>query len=230
MKAYDIEMLTRSADPARDHGWCFGLPPGISPQQWPLDPANGYPLMHGFTLLLPEDYRVHGPEIVALSFFATAPEGQIYRMRPGAAPAAGNAQQAGGASPAVDIFFSPKTKYIWALALDRAGNLYAATGDNGEIYKIDPQGHGAVFFKTDDPHIRSMAFDAQGNLIAGSDGSGLVYRISPSGEGSRSSDMASGSRCRPTSCDRLRWTGRPCSPMNTGLASRSPAPLRTSME
>ena len=74
MKAYDIEMLTRSADPARDHGWCFGLPPGISPQQWPLDPANGYPLMHGFTLLLPEDYRVHGPEIVALSFFATAPD------------------------------------------------------------------------------------------------------------------------------------------------------------
>jgi hypothetical protein len=74
MQAYDIEMLTRSADRARDHGWCFGLPPGISPQQWPLDPANGYPLMHVFTLLLPEDYRVHGPEIVALSLFATAPD------------------------------------------------------------------------------------------------------------------------------------------------------------
>src|SRR5258708_12515876 len=74
MKAYDIEMLTRSTDPARNHGWCFGLPPGISPQQWPLDPANGHSLMHGFTLLLPEDYRVHGPEIVALSFFATPPD------------------------------------------------------------------------------------------------------------------------------------------------------------
>ena len=74
MQAYDIEMLTRPADRAGDHGWCFGLPPGISPQQWPLDPANGYPLMHGFTLLLREDYRVHSPEIVALSFFATAPD------------------------------------------------------------------------------------------------------------------------------------------------------------
>jgi hypothetical protein len=74
MQAYDIEMLPRSVDRARDHGWCFGLPPGISPQQWPLDPSNGYPLMHGFTLVLPEDYQIHGPEIVALSFFATAPE------------------------------------------------------------------------------------------------------------------------------------------------------------
>lgn len=76
MRAYDIETLTRNADLADPdcHGWCFGLPPGIEPQQWPLNPANGYPLCHGFTLLLPEDYRCHGPDVVALSFFASANE------------------------------------------------------------------------------------------------------------------------------------------------------------
>jgi hypothetical protein len=76
MKAYDIEVLKRPANrgPADCHGWVFGLPPGIAPAQWPLDPNNGFPLMHGFTLLLPEDHRVHGPDIVALSFFATAPD------------------------------------------------------------------------------------------------------------------------------------------------------------
>ncbi len=74
MQAYDLELLPRAAErgSAENHGWCFGLPPGITSEQWPLDPNNGYPLMHGFTLLLPQDYRVHGPEIVALSFFATA--------------------------------------------------------------------------------------------------------------------------------------------------------------
>lgn len=72
--AYDIEMLHRPVDRQSpgNHGWVFGLPPGIKTEQWPLDPVSGYPLMHGFTVLLPEDYRVHGPEIVALSFFATA--------------------------------------------------------------------------------------------------------------------------------------------------------------
>lgn len=76
MHAYDLDMLPRAVDRVAGdtHGWCFGLPPGIRPEQWPLDPNNGYPLMHGFTLLLPEDYRVHGPDIVALSFFATAPD------------------------------------------------------------------------------------------------------------------------------------------------------------
>ncbi|MDQ8731064.1 hypothetical protein [Bradyrhizobium sp. LHD-71] len=75
MNAYDMEMLHRRAEKGPDcQGWVFGLPPGITPQQWPLDPNNGYPLMHGFTVLLPEDYRAHGPEIVALSFFGTAPD------------------------------------------------------------------------------------------------------------------------------------------------------------
>ncbi|TFV30432.1 hypothetical protein E4K66_35215 [Bradyrhizobium frederickii] len=70
-RAYDLQMLDRPTDRARDQGWVFGLPPGIASEQWPLDPVTGYPLMHGFTLLLPEDYRVHGKDIVALSFFAT---------------------------------------------------------------------------------------------------------------------------------------------------------------
>lgn len=74
MKAYDLHLRTHAVDRASpaNHGWCFGLPPGIRPEQWPLDPTTGHPLMHGFTLLLPDDYRVHGPEIVALSFFAIA--------------------------------------------------------------------------------------------------------------------------------------------------------------
>ncbi len=73
MQAYNIDTLQRSVVAGEPgDGWVFGLPPGISTAQWPLDPHNGYPLMHGFTIRLPEDYRVHGPGIVALSFFATA--------------------------------------------------------------------------------------------------------------------------------------------------------------
>lgn len=73
-RAYDLQMLDRPVDRARDQGWVYGLPPGISSEQWPLDPVTGFPLMHGFTLLLPDDYRVHGADIVAVSFFATAPD------------------------------------------------------------------------------------------------------------------------------------------------------------
>jgi hypothetical protein len=81
------------------------------------------------------------------------------------------------------VYFEPDRKYIWDLALDKSGNLFVATGDHGEIYKVTPKGEHSVFFKSDETHIRVLAFDAQENLIAGSDGSGLIYRISPAGEG-----------------------------------------------
>ena len=72
--AFDLPMLARPVGGARAVGGVYGRPPGCASEQWPLDPVTGYPLMHGFTLLLPEDYRVHGEDIVALSFFATAPD------------------------------------------------------------------------------------------------------------------------------------------------------------
>ncbi len=98
MRAYDLEIAARDVDPACNQGWVFGLPPGITPEQWPLDPLTGYPLMHGFTLELPEDYRIHGPGVVALSFFATAAEqveGPVTRQPALAAAILG--QEAGGA-------------------------------------------------------------------------------------------------------------------------------------
>ena len=79
-------------------------------------------------------------------------------------------------------YFDPGTKYIWDIVLDSAGNLYVATGDRGEIYKVTANGQHALFFKSDEVHIRALAVDPKGNVIAGSDGSGLIYRIAPNGE------------------------------------------------
>jgi hypothetical protein len=127
-------------------------------------------------------------------YAATAPDGKVYKLehKPGAKtqPAGkDNDKNRDAANPAADpswvssVYFEPGTKYIWDLALDKAGNLYVATGDHGEIYRVTPKGEHSVFSKSDETHIRVLTFDAQDNLIAGSDGSGLIYRISPAGEG-----------------------------------------------
>jgi len=122
-----------------------------------------------------------------LIFAATNPDGKVYRIERRAAPAGTPKSADAKASPAADswsasVYFDPSTKYIWDIELDSAGDLYVATGDHGEIYKVTPKGEHSVFFKSDEAHIRVLAFDPKGNLIAGSDGSGLVYRISPAGE------------------------------------------------
>ncbi|BDC50096.1 hypothetical protein F183_A24120 [Bryobacterales bacterium F-183] len=101
-------------------------------------------------------------------YAATAPDGKIYRVRPG--------QKA-------EVFYDPKAKYIWALVFAPNGDLYAATGDHGDIHRIAPDGKGSVFFHTGETHIRSLTLDGKGNLIAGTEPGGLVIRIGADGKG-----------------------------------------------
>ncbi len=115
-------------------------------------------------------------------YAATSPDGKVYRIARNAAAAA-KAEQPAAAEYTSSVFFDPKTKYIWDIAFDNDGRLYIATGDNGEIYRVEKTGQGAVFFKSDEAHIRVLAFDPKGNVIAGSDGGALIYRITPAGEG-----------------------------------------------
>ena len=140
-------------------------------------------------------------------YAATAPDGKVYKIEhtasgKGESAKADSAKSANkdkdkddkdkdkdSPKAAVDpswssaVYFAPGTKYIWDLLLDKAGNLYVATGDHGEIYKVTAKGEHSLFFKSDETHIRVLTLDAAGNVIAGSDGSGLVYRISPAGDG-----------------------------------------------
>jgi hypothetical protein len=151
----------------------------------------------------PKELQVQALQIGAggVIYAATAPDGKVYKIehKPGnKAPAKADPVQGTPGEkdkekdvvkPTADpswsssVYFEPGTKYIWDLALDKGGNLYVATGDHGEIFRVTPKGEHSVFFKSDETHIRVLAFDAQENLIAGSDGSGLIYRISPAGEG-----------------------------------------------
>jgi hypothetical protein len=151
----------------------------------------------------PKELQVQALQIGAggVIYAATAPDGKVYKIehKPAnkapakADPVQGtpgeNDKEKDVVKPRADpswsssVYFEPGTKYIWDLALDKGGNLYVATGDHGEIFRVTPKGEHSVFFKSDETHIRVLAFDAQENLIAGSDGSGLIYRISPAGEG-----------------------------------------------
>jgi WD40 repeat protein len=133
-------------------------------------------------------------------YAATSPDGKVYRIVPPEAPVSQTVEKRKGkaktAPPApapapgtatsggytASVFFDPKTKYIWDAVFDEQGQLYVATGDRGEIFRVTPAGEGTLFFKSDEAHIRVLLVDPKGNIIAGSDGSGLIYRISPAGE------------------------------------------------
>jgi len=134
------------------------------------------------TIFEPQELQVQALVVDknGMVYAGTAPDGKVYRLElsKGTDGAKAGAKSSWSATP----YFDPGSKYIWDIVLDSAGALYVATGDQGEIYKVSPNGQHSLFFKSDEVHIRVLALDPKGNLIAGSDGSGLVYRIAPNGE------------------------------------------------
>ena len=101
-------------------------------------------------------------------YVATAPDGKVYRVE----------------GTKSSVFYDPKQKYIWSMVCDPAGNLYIATGDQGEIHKVTPgRQRRRSFSRAMRPTPLHRARSCQGNLIAGTEPGGLVIRISPKGEG-----------------------------------------------
>ena len=153
-------------------------------------PARVYRIVPGsqpIAIFQPQELQVQA--LVAdkhgVLYAATNPDGKVYKLEHTGTTAPAQKDEKSKTEPGwtSSVYFDPQTKYIWALALDSSGNLYVATGDHGQIFRVTPSGDHSLFFKSDEPHIRVLAFDNDGNLIAGSDGSGLIYHITPKGEG-----------------------------------------------
>jgi len=92
-----------------------------------------------------------------------------------------------GGSPSGTIYKDGKAfcktgeSYIWSLLFDPKGDLYAATGPDGKVFRIDATGKAALVLDSSDPHVMTLARDSKGNIYAGTNKSGLVYRLSPDG-------------------------------------------------
>ncbi len=75
---------------------------------------------------------------------------------------------------------SNETRYIFAIALDKKGDIYLGTGPEGKIFRLDSFGKEAeLFYDSPDKNILSLAIGADGFVYAGSDSRGLVYKIHP---------------------------------------------------
>ena len=102
---------------------------------------------------------------------ATSPDGRVYRG------------PSSGATGAPVVVFDPsvteeKPKYLWDLAVGKAGEVYVAAGAPAVVYRVPAGGGKAeVLFKTANQHIRCLLLAADGTLWAGSDGYGVIYRF-----------------------------------------------------
>ncbi len=85
-------------------------------------------------------------------------------------------------SPRLDTLWETGQPYLWALAQDRKGNLYAAGGNDGVISRIATGAKAAPFASVAEPEIHALVVDAAGNLYAGTAPHAKVYKFGPDGK------------------------------------------------
>jgi hypothetical protein len=81
-------------------------------------------------------------------------------------------------APAYDLVYDTGQPYIFSAIRDKAGNLYVGTGDEGKVFKIDPQGKGSLYFQSKELNIFALALDGSDSLYVGTSPDGKVYKVS----------------------------------------------------
>ena len=72
--------------------------------------------------------------------------------------------------------------HVWGVVEDRAGNLFAATGDEGKVYRVGVDGKAEVAFVSEQSQVLSIVADAKGEAIyAGTGPAATIVRIDASG-------------------------------------------------
>ncbi len=76
--------------------------------------------------------------------------------------------------------FDTSSPYLWALAQDSNGNLYAGGGTSAKLYRIQPDGKGKVLADLEALEIHAIAVDSKDRVYAATSPDGKVYRITGS--------------------------------------------------
>jgi sugar lactone lactonase YvrE len=72
--------------------------------------------------------------------------------------------------------------YLWSLARDSKGNLYAGGGTGAKLYRIGTDGKNRVLAELDGLEIHAVAVDSKDRVYAATAPDGKVYRVSANGK------------------------------------------------
>ncbi len=87
-------------------------------------------------------------------------------------------------APKLEEIHEVSSSYLWSLASDSRGNLYAGAGPEAKVIRVAANGDGSVFFETDAVEIHALVVDGQDNLYAATSPDAQVFKITPNGDAS----------------------------------------------
>ncbi|HKH73418.1 MAG TPA: hypothetical protein VKA59_18800 [Vicinamibacterales bacterium] len=85
--------------------------------------------------------------------------------------------------PTSSTLYDASAPFLWTVVNAPDGSLYAGSGNEGQVYKIDTSGRGTVFFDTDELEVHAIAPAPGGGVYVGTSPDGKIYKVDASGKG-----------------------------------------------
>jgi sugar lactone lactonase YvrE len=73
--------------------------------------------------------------------------------------------------------------FVWTLVAGPDGAIYAGSGNEGQVFRIGPEGRASVFFDADEIEVHALALAPDGGLYVGTSPNGKVYKVDRGGQG-----------------------------------------------
>jgi len=88
-------------------------------------------------------------------------------------------------APVMRELYDPSVSFLWTVARDSKGNLYAGGGSVGssksKLIVVNPAGQAKTLTEIDGMAIQAIAIDKQDRVYAATSPDGKVYRVNPAG-------------------------------------------------
>jgi hypothetical protein len=89
-------------------------------------------------------------------------------------------------SPALKQVYDPSVTFLWAIAIDSKGDIFAGGGGLGgtkaKLFEVDAAGKTKTLAELDGMAIQALAIDKQDRVYAATSPDGKVYRVDSSGK------------------------------------------------
>jgi len=83
--------------------------------------------------------------------------------------------------PSTTQVYDSSAPFLWAMAQGPDGATYVGTGNEGQVYRVDPGGASRVFFNADELEVHALAFASDGSLYVATSPNGRIYKVAASG-------------------------------------------------
>jgi outer membrane protein assembly factor BamB len=92
--------------------------------------------------------------------------------------------------PTSSTIYDTSAPFLWTVITAPDGSMYAGSGNEGQVYKIDSSGRGTVFFDSDELEVHAIAPAPGGGIYVATSPDGKIYKVDASGKGALFFDPA----------------------------------------